>query len=236
MIVGGTRARRVGLVGLAVLVALVLLIALFPWNALRGPLASYVGSRIHRPVSIDHLAVHLGWITRVQLDGVMVGSAAWSATQPMATVTTTLLTFRLPSLFHLSPDTVRLVEPNILLEKNAQGEANWKFDDDSGGVGLRIGSIDVDRGRMRFIDPTLHASIEGTLQTTPATQNGAQTLQFTSRGTFRDEPFELEGKSEGFAELREIDAPYRLSLMGRAGDTSATFDGTVVPSQPQNLK
>ncbi len=235
MIVAGTRARRYGLAGLAVLVALVLLVAFFPWNVLRGPLGAYIGSRIHRPVSVDHLDVHLGWVTRVQLNGVTVGNAAWATTQPMATVASTLLTFRLPSLLHLAPDTVRLVEPNILLEKNAQGEANWKFDDDSAGAGLKIGSIDVDRGRMRFIDPAFHADIEGTLQTTAGTQNAAQTLQFTSRGRFRDEPFELEGKSEGITELRDIDAPYRLSLTGRAGETAVTFDGTVVPSQPQNL-
>jgi len=89
---------------------------------------------------------------------------------------------------------------------------------------------------MRFIDPAFHADIQGTLQTTAATQNATQTLQFTSRGTFRDEPFDLEGKSEGLTELRNIDAPYRLSLTGRAGDTALKFDGTVVPSQPQNLK
>src|SRR5690242_20053695 len=128
MIVAGTRARRYGLAGLGVLAALVLLLAFFPWNVLRGPLAAYIGSRIHRAVSVDHLDVRLGWVTRVRLDGLTIANAAWGTTQPMATVASTLLSFRLPSLFHLSPDTVRLVEPNVLLERNAQGEANWKFD------------------------------------------------------------------------------------------------------------
>jgi len=236
MIVAGDQARRYGLIGLGVLLIIILGITFFPWNALRGPLASYIGGRLHRPVTIDHLAVHLGWLTRVQLDGVTVGNAAWSNNQPMAMFPSVVLAFRLPSLLHLSPESVRVVEPQVLLEKNAQDDANWNFGGGSGGVGARIGSIDVDRGRVRFIDPTLHADIQGTLQSKADGANAARTLEFASHGTLRNEPFELEGKSEGLNQLRNIDAPYRLSLKARAGDTSAVFDGTVVPSEPKNVK
>ncbi len=95
--------------------------------------------------------------------------------------------------------------------------------------------IDVDRGAVRFRDPTLRANIDATLQTNPATGSAPQTLQFGGRGTFRDEPFEIEGKSQGLAELSRIDSPYQLVLNARAGRTSVAFDGTVVPSQLQDL-
>lgn len=233
MILASNRVGRYVLLAAAVVIAIALLLVLFPWNVLRGPLASHVGARLHRDVAIDGLNVHLGWITRVELNGVTVGNAAWSQTQPMATFPTIVLTFRLPALLHASPDTVRLVEPDVLLEKNSEGEANWRFEGQSGTVAPRIGAIDVDRGHVRFMDPAYKANIEGTLQT--ASSEGKQVLHFESRGTLRDEAFEMQGQSEGLGELRNFDAPYRLSLKGRAGTTEATFDGTVVPSELQNL-
>jgi uncharacterized protein involved in outer membrane biogenesis len=222
-------------VGLGVLIALVLVVTFFPWNLLREPIASYASGRLHRPVDIGHLSVNLGWTTRVQLDGVTIGNAEWSQTQPMAAFPRMELTFRLPALLHLSPDTVHLVEPDVLLEKNASGEANWKFDAGSGGA-VTIGSIDIDRGQLRYVDPTLRANIGATLQTNPATADIPQTLQFSGRGTLREEPFEIDGKSEGLAELRDIDSPYHLALKARAGRTLLDFDGTVVPAQLQNVK
>jgi len=52
---------RVAIV-LAVMVVVVIVIALFfPWNLLRGPLASYVGHQLGRPVAIaGDLNVKLG--------------------------------------------------------------------------------------------------------------------------------------------------------------------------------
>ena len=237
MMLAGSRARRFTLIGLGVLTVVVLIVVFFPWNLLRGPIASYASSRLHRPVAIGHLSVDLGWTTQVQVDDVTVGNAAWSQTQPMATFPSTVLTFRVPSLLRLSPDAVRLREPNILLERNEAGEPNWKFDGNSGGGDAEalLGVIDVDRGAVRFRDPTLRANIDATLQTNPATGSAPQTLQFGGRGTFRDEPFEIEGKSQGLAELSRIDSPYQLVLNARAGRTSVAFDGTVVPSQLQDL-
>ena len=49
-----------------VLVALLLLVLFFPWNALRGPLASYASARFDRSMTLEgDLTVDLGWVTRV---------------------------------------------------------------------------------------------------------------------------------------------------------------------------
>ena len=185
MILARNRAGRYAVIALGVLAVLLLVVVLFPWNALRGPIASVASERLHRPVTIGHLAVDLGWNTRVQLDQVSIGNAAWSQTQPMATLPSVVLTFRLPSLFRLSPDTTRLVEPDVVLERDAAGEANWNFDGDTGASPAAIGAIDIDRGVVRYRDAMLPANVDVTLQTTPATATAPQTLQFGGRGTFR---------------------------------------------------
>ena len=46
----------------------------------------------------------------------------------------------------------------------------------------------------------------------------------------------MEGSSLGLAQLQNIDDPYRLSLRAKAGRTSADFDGTVVPSDTENVR
>jgi len=237
MVFAGHRAARYAAIALGACVLVVLVFMFFPWNTLRGPLASFASERLHRPVAIGRLDVNPGWTTRVVLEGVTVGNAAWSQTQPMATFPQMVFTFRLPSLFRLTPTTTRLVEPDVLLEKSADGEGNWDVGGGSEGAAARtIGSIDIERGRVRYVDPTLEASIESSLQTVPPQGDAKQMLEFSGKGTLREEPFTIEGRSQGIAELRNVDQPYGLALTAQAGKTKVSFDGTVVPAEIQSVK
>jgi uncharacterized protein involved in outer membrane biogenesis len=229
----GSRARRYTVVSFGVVAALLLIVLFFPWNLLRGPIASIVSSRLQRPVTIGHVAVRWGAPTDIQLDDVAIGNAAWSTIQPMASFPSMILSFRLPSLLRMTPDTVRLVRPDVVLERNAAGDANWRFDDAPGHTGAAFGAIFVDRGTVRYRDKLLPASIDATLQTdaTPA-----QALQFAGRGTLRGDPLQIDGTSAAIAELRQVNAPYRLMLRARAGTTTMAFDGTAIPSELENVQ
>jgi uncharacterized protein involved in outer membrane biogenesis len=58
-------ALRWGAIVAGVLIVAVALAAVFlPWNALRGLLAGHVGRELNRDVTIGHLDVKLGRITR----------------------------------------------------------------------------------------------------------------------------------------------------------------------------
>ena len=236
MVLAGHRVARYAAIALGVCVLVVLVFLLFPWNVLRGPLASQASERLHRAVAIGRLDVSPGWTTRVVLEDVTIGNEPWSQTQPMATFPQMIFTFRLPALFRLTPTTTRLVEPDVLLEKNADGQPNWDFGGGSGGAAATIGSIDIERGRVRYVDPTLEASIESALQTVPAQGEAKQMLEFSGKGTLREEPFTISGRSQGIAELRNIDQPYGLALTAQAGKTRVAFDGTVVPADIQSVK
>ena len=217
--------RRYAVIGFGALVVLVLLIVLFPWNWVRGPVASIASGRLHRSVAIGHLAVDWGFPTRITLEDVTLGNVEWSKTQPMATFPRMVFSFRIPSLLRLSPDNVALTKPDVLLERNSAGEANWRFGD--GDKGAALGAIDVDDGRIRYRDAVLPASVDGTLQTESA---ASRPLKFNGRGTLRGDPFEITGTSEGFAELRDVNSPYHLVVNAKGSATSMAFDGTVVPA------
>ena len=228
------RAHRVAIITVGALALVTLAVAFFPWNVLRGVVASELSGRLHRSVTIDHLSVDLGWTTRVRVDGVTVANAPWSQTQPMATLPTTLLTFSIPSLLRLSPDSVHVGKPRILLEKSPSGDANWNFGDGDSRSGAFVGAIDFEDGKVRYIDPALRADIDTFI--TSAAKGNEHLLQFKGGGTLRGEAFEIDGTSAGLGQLRKIDDPYRLTLNARAGRTAVRFDGTVVPSDLQNAK
>ena len=224
----GHGARRFAAIALGGLVLLTLVVALLPWNLFRAPVESIIERRLQRPVALGHLAVHWGMPTRIELDDLVIGNARWSKAQPMATFPKMVLAFSIPSLFRLTPDTVRLERPDVILERNADGDANWRFDDAAHNTGSAFGAIFVDHGTVRYRDAALPASVDATLQTDSTPD---QSLRFAGRGELRGEAFALEGTSAGMAELRQVNAPYHLALQAKAGATSIRFDGTAVPSE-----
>jgi len=229
----GSRVRRYAVGTLGILAVLVFLVAFFPWNWLRGPIASIASTRLQRTVAIGHIDVDWGLPTLVAVDDLTIGNAEWSKTPLMATFPRTVFTFSIPSLLRMTPDIVQLTRPDVLLERNAAGDANWHFDDAAGRTGAAFGAIDVDKGIVRYRDALLPASVDATLQTDAT---AARPLRFAGKGTLRGDPFEIQGTSEGIAELRRVNAPYHLVISARAGATSMTFDGTAIPASLENAE
>src|ERR1700687_3941165 len=113
-------------------VIVIAVVLFFPWNLLRGPIASYFGHQLGRPVAIaGDLNVKLGWTPRIQVDDVSVGNAPWSKDPQMVHVRRMNLRVELLSLFAGAPvvPTLQMIEPQILLEKDRAGAANWRFGD-----------------------------------------------------------------------------------------------------------
>src|SRR5262245_44106227 len=95
---------RHALIATVLLAALALLVAFFPWHVLRAPLASYVGHRLQRDVTIGDLDVALGRITRVQLDDLSIGNLPRAADPRMAHASRMVLFFSPWGLLTVEPD------------------------------------------------------------------------------------------------------------------------------------
>lgn len=229
------RALRYGVAIGGVIVALVLVVVFFPWNLLRGPLATYASVRFDRPVAINgDLDVELGWTTRVQVDGVSIANVPWSQEQPMVQGNRVILWFTPWALLKGQPVKVQLVETSVLLEKNAAGDDNWHLG--KGDPMPRIGNIDVDRGTVHYRDAKARADVKLALQTVAASGSDRTTLNFNGQGTLHGEAVRLEGTSVGLAQLQDINDPYRLTLKANAGRTSVNFEGTIVPADTENVR
>src|ERR1700686_2039788 len=164
-------AFRAAIVLATVGVLVIAVVLFFPWNLLRGPIASYFSHRLGRPVAIaGDLNVKLGWTPRIQVDDVSIGNASWATDPQMAQVRTMDLRVELLSLFTGVPvvPAIELIEPQLLLEKNSDGVPNWLFGDGAYVPSVHLGTIDVDRGTVRYRDPALRADVTVKLQSTPA--------------------------------------------------------------------
>ncbi len=234
-------ARWIGGIALAIGV-LVLVIAFFPWNILRGPVASYASRHLDRPVTIaGDLNVHIGLTPRIEVNDVTVGNAPWSDLQPMAHVKHAAFTLNLLSLLSRSPSipAIELTEPTLVLERNAQGAANWHFgsdEDQQSRASVRVGGIRIEGGRLRFRDPGLQADIAAQIDSVSRPDDPDGGLRFTGKGQYRGEPFALDGTGLGLSALRRVDEPYKVQLHATAGATEVSFNGSVVPASVQHLQ
>ncbi|MEP7061445.1 MAG: AsmA family protein [Betaproteobacteria bacterium] len=222
------------LIALAVIVLWVL-----GWNVLRVPLAHYIGARIDRQVAINgDLDVNPSLSPSVQAEGIVVGNARWSSGGDMLQLQRLAMRIDLSELLHgrVALADVRIVAPRLLLERAADGRANWQFGDAKPGSGttMPILGLTIEDGAVRYLDAALDADVSVTVGS-DADKGAPPRVAFTGSGKLRNEPFAIEGHAASPLSLRDADAPYALDVSARAGKTSIHYDGTLVPSNVQNV-
>lgn len=236
--------KRVTRIGLGVVVAVVAAVAIslwvFDWNMLRSPVASYVATKLHRNVAIDgDLDVHLSWTPYVQADDIVLGNVAWGSQQEMLTIER--LSFRVDLSGILRGNSrlmdVTLVKPRLLLERAADGRANWQFGaiTSSARAPLSIDGVTIEDGVVRYLDAVLDADVKVDVRSLANAAAGASKTGFSGSGRFRNEAFTIEGEAAPLLSLRDRDTPYALDVRASAGNTKVHYDGTFVPSDIRNL-
>lgn len=227
----------VGLVGLAGILAGA--VALFEWNMLRRPVAEYVGEKLGRPINIDgdlHVAVSRQPL--ISADSVTIGNVPWSEEPVMARAQRIAIRVDLASLWDgkLAFPEVTLVEPRIVLERDAQGRANWELAGASDPSAVpRIDRLTIEDGVVEFRDPATGSDVTINVATTGAADNATAPVRLSGSGRLRNRPFTIEGSAASLLALGNQDRPYALAVSARAGSTSASFDGTIVPARVDNV-
>jgi uncharacterized protein involved in outer membrane biogenesis len=217
---------------IAAIVAITLVF--FDWNWLRGPLASYLSAKVGRPVRIEG-NFHVALSTRPLLtaDYLTVGNAPWSTEPTMASAQRVNVRLDLRSLFFgpLVLHEASMVRPRLLLEKSADGQENWEI----GGAGPPAlplpGRLKIEDGILRYRDPSAGTDVSVNIASSASSASGATPVHFSGSGRLRNSAFAIEGSAESLLALEDRHQPYRLDVKARAGDTSAHYDGTVVPAR-----
>jgi len=241
------------LIGLAALVVIVVSAALvvpsfIDWNGYKPEIAAQAKLATGRDLKIDgDLQFEILPAPRLSAAGVRFANVEGGSDPVMASLKSLDVSVRLKPLLggKIEIDSVRLVEPVILLEKLKNGRANWEMAGASGapaatgdgagaassggpgGNDIRLDSLQIENGTFIWRDAA-SGSEERLSGVTLALSAGSLQGPFDAKGTvvYRRVPTSVEAS---LGQLRPgAAAPLRLVLGDAASGATAALTGTVV--------
>ena len=210
-------------------------IVLLDANILRQPIANYIGQKLERPFSINgDLRIGLSNHPHVEVEGIVLGNAPWSTQSKMVQIERARISIAVLPLLggHIVLPEVELTGPDVVLERDIDGEANWNFGSDPGAQSKppthppEIRSLRIDRGKLVFRDPQSKTEIELAVNSDRGAEGSEANVRFVGQGILRNDAFHLEGRAGSLLELTASGKPYRLDVTATAGQTKASFTGT----------
>jgi len=221
---------------LAPVLLAVLLIAIFGWNWLRGPIERITLDKTGRQLAISgDLELKLGWpLPRIRAGEVTFANPAWAREKQMVAADAVEFAIDLPQLLRQNivfPE-VRLERPVVFLEQGTDGRKNWLLDANQRdeGARIRIDRLTLDHGRVGYDDAGQKTSIRSELSTgisTSNTQPAGAGLAFTAQGQYKGLPLKAHGNGGPVLGLRDERTPYPLKAEFTVGHTGVKVDGTI---------
>lgn len=214
----------------AVSLFIVLLLMLFEWNMLRGPIERRVSAATGREFHIHgDLGVDLSLNPRVSLGRMTLANVPRAVRPQMATVDSLEFRFDLFKLFagDVVLSDVRVGNPDVLLEKDAKGRGNWTFP--SGDAEWpTVRQLTVDAGKLSYRNLPNKTDMQFDIASGDAAGSRLAPINIEGKGRYAGNQLQLEGRVESPLNLQDPGKPYRIDLKARAGATRATASGGLV--------
>lgn len=229
----GRTPTVIGIVIVVFLLAAIVILPRIDWNAHRAWVASQVSKHSGRKFTIDgKLDIRLRLSPHIHAEKVVLGNASGGSDPVMLRADVLDFSISVPQLLfgRIDLPDIKLVRPQILLERNAQGEANWEFGGPkkSGGHPPIIGRIEVNDGKLRYRDRRAGTDIVAAIQTIPPqTATEEPSLNIDANGQFQHAKFVLKGRGGALLALRDPKVPYPINVHGEVGGSQANVNGTI---------
>lgn len=214
----------------ATLAAVVLTAATLDWDAARPWISAQVKERTGRDLAIEgSLRVHPFSLTpRISAQRVTLGNADWGKSTPMMSAEKIEFSVSLPELLGgrvVFPD-VALESPVVLLQRDREGRRNWILTPSKQATAEspRIGVLQVDDGRLEFLDEVSDTVLRTRVRTTTGEKYG---IRFSAEGRVVGIPLTASGAGGTIFTLLDERTPYPLALKSRVGTTSIDFEGSI---------
>jgi uncharacterized protein involved in outer membrane biogenesis len=241
------RIAKWAILALAILMlGLVLFVLAFD---LSGSVARMAGKNTGREVTLDGKPkIDWGLKPRVTLSGIAVGNMVGLPEPLMASARKISVTVDAKHLLRgrvVIPELV-LENPDIILEKDKDGNANWKFGSNPEGQAVgavtpdsrseipAIGRLLIHDGRLRYRDAQQGVDIDAKLGTIEGNMDRRESVQIEGSGIFQGKPLKFSFTGASVLSLQDTSEPYPLKVELSVGDTHATLEGTVM--DPLQLK
>src|SRR4029450_5372936 len=230
-----------------VAIALAVFIATLDQNKAKKYISAGVSKVTGRQLSINgDLKLDLGWISRLSASEIQFQNASWSKHPQMAEVGLFDVEIDLWQLIRHFPvvlPTVTISQPKVVLEKNAEGSANWEFRaapavtepvPENRGDFPVIEKLIIKDGMLRFDNQESKTEIE--LKVTEAEGAGflEAPVKLKAEGTYQKLPLTLSVDGGSYQNLRSSKEPYPLKVNLGAGKLKARIDGNL--TEPLAMK
>lgn len=219
---------------LGLILLIVIGLALFDWNLLRGPLGRWASARWDREIELKgDLDVKLfSWTPSAQIRGLRIGGPEWASERDTLTVDDLQVSVRLRQLFagRLEMPLVAITRPEAVLISTKDGRRSWELNPDASDTGqglklpliqrliIRDGHLSVDeQGRAIRLEATINAR-EGAA--------GEAGFRLEGRGTINGTPLTLMVRGGPFLNVRR-DRPYAFHGSLEGAGTRMVADGSI---------
>jgi uncharacterized protein involved in outer membrane biogenesis len=228
----------------AAFIVIIVALAFFDWNWIKGPVQRMVSSATGREFRIDGDLDVDYFPLEIHAERLFFANVAGSEEKAMARAQRLDLRLRFWPLLrgHVTIPYLIAEQPFLRLERNGT-EANWIFGrraDCSRSAcepPVRVQRLRVRGGRLEFRESMLQTAVDMRIDSVEPPRRGTLApLVLHGKGTYRDAPFELEGQVDSPLELQGKPLPYSIDLTASAGQTRARVSGTLAePLQTEDV-
>jgi uncharacterized protein involved in outer membrane biogenesis len=236
----GVHVGRIVAITLGVVLILVILVlVLFDWDRLRGPIERMASADLHRQVHFDHLSVQL-WQRNpsATIDGLRITNPSW-APGNMAEVGSISIAIEPWRLLagHLVLARLEIDHPRLSLLRDADNRANWDFSSDQekkqqpqkpGGPSHlpAIHRFTMNGGTLKVNDEIRKLTFDGTLSADEGQTRSAQGFELKGHGQLNGKAFDLGFAGSPLLNV-QLDKPYDYDAQIQAGPLQATARGAI---------
>ena len=241
------RRRHIGLWVLGTfVVAIVAVVALWDWDWFLPIVDRQASSVIGRKTMAEHLHVHLGRVTTVTLDDVVIANAdGFDASKPFAHADKLTVLLDVMAYIHsreIVIPSITVDKPVVEVDQRADKTANWPTGSGSSeptgkkadpNDGPKIGNLVITDGHAHVAMVPLKANFDLGVSTkegdgsasTPDKQAGQ--IVVDAKGTYAAQPIVGELIAGALLSLRDTAHPYPIDLHLANGPTKVALTGTV---------
>ncbi|WP_285412840.1 AsmA family protein [Variovorax sp. efr-133-TYG-130] len=214
------------------LAVLVIVLAFFPWDVLRGPVNRYVSEKTGRKFEITRrLDVNLGLRqATVKFDGIEFANPPWARDPYLVKADRAEFDIRIWPLLASKVNIPRLAlfSPTVGLQMEQDGRRTWALGKDTSDSGTvpSIGLVQIDSGAVDFLAKHLGVDLHADLSYD--TSRGEMPLSYRIKGRYKGQPLTANGRTGNVLQINAAGAPpFPMEINAAAGQTQLKAAGTV---------
>ena len=236
-----------GIVVLAVVIIVVVVMS-YDYNKFKEPVARAVEQATGRRLTLGgDINLSLGLTPALVLEDVALANAAWGSRANMVQLKRFEIQVALLPLIGGSVEVQRfiLIEPDILIETDAQGRSNLAFEPPEKADGpspqtapqrtgptvlpaLALNALEIRHGRLTYRDDASGKAHQVLLRQVRAGMTALTSpLTFSVQGDYNGEAFSLQGELGPLAAATDPTVSWPVNLRAEALDIRMTLDGTI---------